>query len=198
MCACIRNALYAELQFAEPPQPTVKAFDDNGWVIICASFSKTLAPDYRLGWLEAGRFGSAVRRLKFTSSASESRLLSETIGLFLENGSYEHHLRRIRRLYYTQISVVRGLIARHFPAGTKATQPNGGFLLWVELPSSVDSLALFQAALAEHILIIPGQLYSIGDRYRHCLRLSCCYEPDERHQEAIRRLGYLASTLCEQ
>lgn len=73
-----------------------------------------------------------MRRLKFTSSASESLLLSETVGLFLESGSYEHHLRKLRRFYYAQVTAVRGLIARHFPAGTSATQPEGGFLLWVE------------------------------------------------------------------
>jgi DNA-binding transcriptional MocR family regulator len=193
----IEDAMYAELQFAEPLQPTVKAFDPGGWVMICSSFSKTLAPDYRIGWLAAGRFGDIVRRLKFSSSVSESMLLSETIGLFLESGGYEHHLRTLRRLYYGQVSAVRGLIERHFPAGTRATQPDGGFLLWIELPRSVDSLALFHAALAEKIVIIPGVLYSGGARYRHCFRLSCCQDLDERFVQAIERLGQLATMLSD-
>jgi DNA-binding transcriptional MocR family regulator len=193
----IEDALYAELQFAEPLQPTVKAFDSGGWVLICSSFSKTLAPDYRVGWLDAGRFGDAVRRLKFGSSIAESMLLSETIGRFLESGGYEHHLRMLRRLYYEQVAAVRGLVARHFPPGTKATQPEGGFLLWIELPASIDSLALFHAALAEKIVIIPGKLYSEGARYRHCLRLSCCQELDERVVRTIERLGQLATALFD-
>lgn len=191
----IEDALYAELQFVEPLQPTVKAFDSEGWVMVCASYTKTLAPDYRIGWLEAGRFAETVRKLKFSSTVAESLLLGETVGAFLESGGYDHHMRALRRRYAAQVDAVRGLIARHFPAGTRATQPAGGFLLWLELPASVDSLALFHAALAERIVIIPGLLYSTGARYRHCLRLSCCYPLDERAGAALRRLGELACAL---
>lgn len=192
----IEDALYAELQFVEPLQPTVKAFDSEGWVMVCASYTKTLAPDYRIGWLEAGRFAETVRKLKFSSTVAESLLLGETVGEFLESGGYDHHMRALRRRYAAQVDAVRGLIARHFPAGTRATQPAGGFLLWLELPASVDSLALFHAALAERIVIIPGLLYSTGARYRHCLRLSCCYPLDERAGAALRRLGELACALA--
>ncbi|MDL2358202.1 MAG: PLP-dependent aminotransferase family protein, partial [Pseudomonadota bacterium] len=194
--ALVEDALYAELQFAEPLQPTVKAFDTGGWVMLCSSFSKTLAPDYRIGWIDAGRFGDAVRRLKFSSSIAESMLLSETIARFLESGGYEHHLRSLRRLYHGQVATVRSLVARHFPAGTQATQPAGGFLLWVELPPSIDSVALFHAALAEQIVIMPGQLYSGGARYRRCFRLSCCQPLDQRFTAAIERLGQLATLLA--
>lgn len=193
--ALIEDALYAELQFAEPLQPTVKAFDTGGWVMLCSSFSKTLAPDYRIGWIDAGRFVDVVRRLKFSSSIAEPMLLSETIGRFLESGGYEHHLRTLRRLYHGQVAAVRSLVARHFPAGTQATQPAGGFLLWIELPASIDSAALFHAALADKIVIMPGQLYSGGARYRRCFRLSCCQPLDQRFTAAIERLGQLATLL---
>jgi DNA-binding transcriptional MocR family regulator len=192
----IEDAIYAELQFQIPLQPTVKAFDRQGWVIVCSGFSKTLAPDSRIGWMEGGRFGSAIQRLKFTSSASESMLLSETLGVFLDSGGYEHHLKTLRRLYHAQVSTVRSHVARHFPAGTQATQPEGGFLLWVEVPKSVDCLDLFRAALAERIVIMPGQVYSSGIRYRHCLRLSCCQELDDRFLGALEKLGQLCGALA--
>ena len=191
----VEDTVYAELQFREPLEPTVKAFDSDGWVVACGGFSKTLSPDYRLGWLEGGRFNETIQRLKFASSASESMLLSEAVGLYLRSGAYEHHLSRLRRLYLAQIGTVRGLIAQHFPEGTRATQPAGGFVLWVELPPQVDSLALFRAALANGIVIMPGQVYTEGPRYRHCLRLSCCQEIDDRFTEAIRILGELTRTL---
>ncbi|VVE20902.1 HTH-type transcriptional regulator NorG [Pandoraea anhela] len=194
----IEDLVYADLQFREPPAPCVKAFDREGWVLACGSFSKTLAPDYRLGWIAGGRFNEAVRQWKFRTSAAESLILSEAVGAFLQSGGYEHHLSTLRRLYSTQIATVRGLVARHFPDGTRATQPVGGFVLWVELPSCVDSVELFHAALAEGILIMPGQLYAKGPRYRHCVRLSCCQEIDERFANAIRRLGSLAQRLMTQ
>ena len=191
----IEDAIYAELQFQAVLQPTVKAFDRKGWVMVCSGFSKTLAPDYRIGWMEGGRFCRTIRRLKFTSSASESMLLSETLGAFLASGGYEHHLKALRRLYQAQVSTVRSHVARHFPAGTRATQPEGGFLLWVEIPKGVDSLDLFRAALSERIVIMPGQVYSSGARYRHCIRLSCCQELDDRFMDAIEKLGQLCGAL---
>ncbi len=191
----IEDMVYAELQFFEPLAPTVKAFDRAGWVLACGGFSKTLAPDYRLGWIEAGRFSQRVQQLKFASSASESTLLSETVGQFLESGGYESHLRSLRRLYATQVATVRGLIAQSFPEGTRATQPAGGFVLWVELPAQVDSRELFQAALSQGVVMMPGQVYSKGQRYRNCLRISCCQEIDGRFADAIRTLGTLALDL---
>ncbi|WP_454753574.1 aminotransferase-like domain-containing protein [Cupriavidus necator] len=188
----IEDMVYAELQFLEPLAPTVKAFDHGGWVLACGGFSKTLAPDYRLGWIAGGRFSQAVQRLKFASSASESMLLSETVGQFLKSGGYERHLSSLRRLYFAQVATVRGLVAQFFPGGTRATQPAGGFVLWVELPPQVDSLKLFHAALEKGIVMMPGQVYAKGPRYRHYLRLSCCQEIDERFTSAVRTLGELA------
>ncbi|SDC66778.1 DNA-binding transcriptional regulator, MocR family, contains an aminotransferase domain [Cupriavidus sp. YR651] len=191
----IEDMVYAELQFREPLEPTIKSFDRMGWVLACGGFSKTLAPDYRIGWIVGGRYQEAVQRLKFASSASESMLLTEAVGQFLKSGGYEHHLRTLRRLYASQVATVRGWIAQAFPEGTRATQPTGGFVLWVELPPQVDSLKLFHAALARGIVIMPGQVYSKGPRYRHFLRLSCCQDIDDRFAAAIRTLGQLAAEL---
>lgn len=191
----IEDAVYAELQFKEPLEPLAKSFDRDGWIMVCSGFSKTLAPDYRIGWLDGGRFAADIQLLKFHSSGAESRLLGDAVAAFLEAGNYEHHLRGLRRLYSDQVSHVRGLIAQHFPPGTSATQPTGGFLLWVELPPAIDAGELFEQALAEGVVFMPGQVYSRGARYRHCLRLSCCQELDERFASAIATVGRLASAL---
>ncbi|WP_024301835.1 PLP-dependent aminotransferase family protein [Pseudogulbenkiania sp. MAI-1] len=192
----IEDALYAELQFADSLQPAVKAFDRDGWVIVCASYTKTLAPDFRVGWLEGGRFTESIRKLKFATSIAEPLVLSETLGLFLESGGYDHHLRALKRRYAVHVDKVRSLIADHFPAGTRATRPSGGFLLWVELPEQCDTVALFHAAITERISISPGPLYSPSGRYRNALRLSCCQPLDERYLTALARVGELATQLA--
>ena len=194
----IEDMIYAELQFVEPLAPPVKTFDRSGWVLACGGFSKTLAPDYRVGWVVGGRFTHQLKELKFASSASESVLVSEAIGQFLASGGYEHHLRSLRRLYSAQVTTVRGLVGQHFPKGTRATQPAGGLVLWVELPPEVDSLDLFHAALDRQIVIMPGRVYSKGARYQRCIRLSCCQDIDERFVDAVRTVGRLATDLCHQ
>lgn len=190
----LEDGLYGELQFCWPLSPAVKAFDREGWVIYCTSFTKTLTPDFHIGWMAAGRFSESLARLKAVSSLAESRLLSETIGHFLASGGYDHHLRSLRRRYAAQLDEARGIIARHFPKGTRATLPSGGFVFWVELPGDVDSVALFHRLLLEKICLTPGALYTLSDRCRSALRLSCCYPFDERYTYALKRTGALA---CE-
>ncbi|WP_426767000.1 PLP-dependent aminotransferase family protein [Erwinia aphidicola] len=190
----LEDGLYAELQFCWPLTPAVKAFDEGGWVMYCTSFTKTVAPDFHLGWIAAGRFAQQLARLKAVSSLAESRLLSETLGHFLESGGYDHHLRSLRRRYAAQLEEARGIIARHFPQGTRATRPSGGFVFWVELPGNVDSVELFHRLLQEKICLTPGALYTLSERCNHALRLSCCYPFDERYTWALKRTGALA---CE-
>lgn len=189
----IEDALYAELQYASPLQPAVKAFDRDGWVIVCASYTKTLAPGFRVGWMEGGRFRRELAELKFCSSVAQPALLGEALGVFLENGGYAQHLRRLRRTYAGQIDRLRGLLDTAFPPGTRATQPTGGFLVWVELPQGCDTNRLFDAALARRISITPGTLFSPSGRYAGHLRLSGCYPFTERHLHALMTLGELAA-----
>jgi len=191
----IEDGLYDELQFDWPLSPPVKAFDNEGWVIYCTSFTKTVAPDFRVGWTAAGRFHEKIARLKAVSSMSESRLLSEVLAEFLASGGYDHHLRTLRRRYAANLDAARGIIARHFPQGTRATLPRGGFVFWVELPGKVDTVEMFQRLLQEQICLTPGALYSLSERYTHALRLSCCYPFDARYTWALERTGALACEL---
>ncbi|WP_312041114.1 aminotransferase-like domain-containing protein [Pantoea eucalypti] len=191
--AVIEDVIYAELQFGDTCIPNIRAFDRDGWVMVCASYTKTVAPDFRIGWLEAGRFRDVARQMKFTSTVAESGLLSESLGIFLENGGYDLHLRHLRRLYERQIDAVRACIADYFPAGTRVSRPQAGFILWIELPEGADTLALFHAALDEKILCMPGLLCSGSRAFNHCFRMAACFELTDRHRMAISRLGALAA-----
>jgi DNA-binding transcriptional MocR family regulator len=188
----IEDAIYAELQFTSPLEPSVRAFDRDGWVIVCSSYSKTLAPGFRMGWIEAGRFHREVANLKFTSSVAQPALLAEAIGVFLENGGYESHLRRLRRTYATQLDRLRGLVAEYLPAGTRATVPAGGYLLWVELPEPCSAVRLFEDALKAHISLTPGTLFSPSGRHTRHIRLSGCYPLEGHYAGALATLGHLA------
>ncbi len=191
----IEDGLYAEIQFGSTLSPAVKAFDSDGWILFCSSFTKTLAPDFRVGWIDGGRFTEDLHKLKAVSSMAESTLLSETLALFLKSGGYDHHLRSLRRRYAQQVQQAQQLITRHFPYGTKVTQPAGGFVFWVEFPDSVDTVALFHQMLKEQICLTPGTLYSPSGRYRHAFRLSCCYPFNQRYTEALARLGAVACDI---
>jgi len=192
----IEDGLYAEIQFGATLSPAVKSFDRDGWILFCTSFTKTLAPDFRIGWVEGGRFADKLHKLKAVSSMAESALLSQTLTVFLESGGYDHHLRALRKRYASQVEQARALIARHFPQGTRATQPAGGFVIWVDFPPGVDCVTLFRQLLKDKICMTPGQLYSPSGRYSNGLRLSCCYVFDTRYISAMIRIGERACEMC--
>ena len=193
----IEDALYAELQYATPLQPTVKAFDSDGWVIVCTSYTKTLAPGFRVGWMEAGRFQRQIATLKFSASLAQPAFLGEVLGAFLESGGYAKHLRRLRRINAAQVDRLRGLIDSDFPSGTRATEPTGGFLVWVELPVGCDGNRLCDDALRHAITITPGSLFSPSGHHNRHICLSGAHHFTDRHIHALLTLGELAKKQLE-
>jgi DNA-binding transcriptional MocR family regulator len=187
----IEDDIYGDLSFEAPRPRVARAYDRNGMVLLCSSFSKTLAPGYRVGWIAPGRFFRQVEHLKFFSSLSTATQPQLAVAEFLAGGWYERHLRRIRPIYARHVALVAQAVARHFPAGSRATRPEGSFIVWVELPERVDSLQLYQEALAEGITFAPGPIFSATGGYRNYLRLNAAsWNP--RIEAAIARLGALA------
>ncbi|HWO40314.1 MAG TPA: PLP-dependent aminotransferase family protein [Candidatus Eisenbacteria bacterium] len=188
----IEDDIYGDLYFGVTRPKTVKAFDKHGLVLLCSSFSKNLAPGYRVGWTAPGRFKFKVEQLKFMNTLATASLPQMTIAQFLDSGGYDRHLRRLRKSLATQVQRISLAISRYFPEGTRVTRPSGGFVLWVELPKSVNSLELHRKALREKISIIPGCLFSAKKRYQNFIRLSCGHPWSDRLEQALITLGRLA------
>ena len=188
--------MYGEMYFGLRRPPPAKAYDRQGLVMHCSSFSKCLAPGYRVGWTAAGRFAPAIQRLKLMSTLSTAIPSQMALSDYLERGSYERHLRQLRQTLAGQQALALRLIARHFPQGTRVTRPEGGYFLWLELPPQVDALQLHRMALSQRISIAPGHLFSADRRFAHCLRLNYGHPGDARFEAALKTLGELASLLC--
>jgi DNA-binding transcriptional MocR family regulator len=187
----IEDDIYGDLHFDEQRPRVARAYDREGLVMLCGSFSKTLAPGYRVGWCAPGRFLSRVKTLKFTNTIATATLPQLAIAEFLRNGGYDHHLRTLRRTYAEQVQQFSEAIAESFPTDTKLTRPRGGFVLWIELPAKVDALALHEQALREGISIAPGPLFSATQQFRNFIRVSCGYPWSGKIERAIGVLGYL-------
>lgn len=190
--ALIEDDIYGELAHDGERPRVAKAWDRTGHVLLCSSFSKTLAPGLRVGWIVAGRWRRDVERLKYGSTMATALLPQRALADYLSTGRWERHLARIRRQYAEQMERMQTAIARHFPAGTRCTRPAGGFILWVELPDHVDALALQARGLAAGISVAPGPLFSPQGKYRNCIRLMCAVRWDARVDAAMAALGRLA------
>jgi DNA-binding transcriptional MocR family regulator len=191
--AVIEDDLYGDLAYESPRPLTAKSFDRKGLVLLCSSVSKILSPGYRVGWVLAGRFRAEVERLKLVTSMAAPSLPQLVVAEFLESGSYDRHVRKFRATLACQMESVRQAIARYFPAGTRISRPAGGYMLWIELPPSVNALKLHRAALLERISILPGGLFSATGRYKNYIRINCGHVWTKSHDRALLTLG----RLCE-
>lgn len=193
----IEDDIYGELYFGETRPTPLKAFDQQGGVLYCSSFSKSLAPDLRVGWTMPGRFREKVKRLKFNATISSAQLNQLVVAEFLGSGAYDRHLRRMRNNLKKQASEMALAIARHFPKATKISAPKGGLCLWVELPDSVDSLQLFRHAEKKNISILPGALCSGMGQYDHCIRLTYAHIWSKQKERGIETLAKLVHSLMK-
>lgn len=191
----IEDDVYGELYFGSQAPLPAKAYDRQGLVMHCSSFSKTLAPGYRVGWVAPGRFGPRIAQLKLMTTLGASLPAQAALADYLEHGGYDKHLRRLRHGLESQHASLVAAIARYFPADVQVSQPGGGYFVWVEFAAGFDSLALHQQALAQGISIAPGPMFSARQGLRHGIRLNFGHPWDARMEAAMATLGALAKNL---
>lgn len=195
--ALIESDIYGELYFGDQRPPVLKSFDTTGEVILCSAFTKTVAPGYRIGWVAAGRHFLKTRALKMRTSMACPMLQQEVLAQFIADGGYDHHLRRLRAALKTQAHQMADAVARFFPVGCRLTVPQGGLLMWIELPRHVDSREVFTLARLEHIGVAPGAAFSISRRFDHFIRLQFGAPWSPQMEAAMRKLGQIVARLAE-
>lgn len=188
----IEDDIYGDLCYATQRPWPIKAFDKAGNVMLCASFSKCLSPSLRCGFVAAGKYRAAVSAQKMLVSGGTNPITQRVLAETLEAGSYERHVRGLRRQLQGQVEQMIAAVTRYFPAGTRIARPLGSFVLWVELPEGTNTERLWRKAIAEKIAFVPGDLFSPSGLYRNCLRLNCGNPWSETIETAVKRLGELA------
>lgn len=194
----IEDDTYADLQHEGVRPRSLKAFGNTDAILLCGSFSKKLAPGFRVGYIAAGRWHSQVKALKQASTLNSALLPTLAIGEFLKNGGYDRYLRTIRQAYRQQVAKMKEAVVESFPPGIGLSRPKGGFLLWCELPAAVDALKLAAQARQAGISIAPGPLFSpVGD-FQNFIRINCGYPWNAQIERALGVLGHLVSQMASQ
>lgn len=192
----IENDINGDVYFGQQRPKSCKSYDRSGMVLWCSSISKTLAPGYRVGWVAPGKFKESVLRMKLYHSISSTSITQEVIANFLETGRYENHLRKLRHTMHGNLLKYSGAIADYFPEGTLASDPQGGFVLWVELPENIDTMKLFEKAIPRKISFAPGRIFTLQNQYCNCLRLNFGLMWNENMEGSLRSLGELAKSMA--
>jgi DNA-binding transcriptional MocR family regulator len=192
----VEDDVYGDLAFGPARPRPAKAFDRDGSVIYCGSFSKTLAAGFRVGFVAPGRWRERVEVLQFATRVAVPTLPQRAVARFLADGGYDRHLRALRVRLEQNVARAAAVVAAEFPAGTRVSRPRGGCFLWVEMPLAVDALQLHRRALEAGVSIAPGHVFSASSAHASCIRLSCGEPWSERIDAAIRLVGRLARRLA--
>ena len=188
----IEDDMYSECSHDHEIRRPLKSYDRSGRVLYCSSFSKTISPGFRIGWLMGGSFGKACANLKMTQTLGGSLLLQAAMADYLGRGTYGSHLKRLQKSIFLQSCQLKSLILESFPSGTTISSPGGGYYFWIRLPGNKGGLELFRDALDHRIGIVPGEAFSTGGRYGDCIRVSFGSPVTEETRRAVALLGRLA------
>lgn len=191
----IEDDVYGELHHGLRRPLPAKSWDRDGWVLHCCSFSKSLAPGYRIGWVAGGRFAARLARHKLMSSLATALPSQLAILDYLQERSFERHLRSLRHTLARQQAAAIRAIEQYFPVGTKVTRPQGGYFVWVELPANIDALTIHREAVQRGIGVAPGHLFSADQRYCHHLRINLGHPGDHRTEASLKVLGDIAHRM---
>ncbi len=191
----IEDDIYSDLSYGSQAQLPVKYWDKGGYVLWCSSVSKTLAAGFRLGWCWPGRYQKAyLHRVQMESLACNS-LLQHGLADFILSGQYLKHLKRVRAALFTRACDVRKLLLEHLPAGSAVSQPEGGMVLWVQVPT-LNSNRLSDAAREHGLDIRHGPLFSSRGLYKDCFRVNASWMLSQSHDKE-RSIEQALIKLCE-
>ncbi len=188
----IEDDAYGMLYYEEQPPPALRALESD-WVFYVGSFSKTLAPGLRQGWVVVPEeLIVPLSTLKEASDIDTATLGQRLVLGYLEGGYLEGHLSRLISAYRARRDALLEELEAHFPAQARWSRPKGGMFVWVELPEGVDTLALLARAVEEEqVAFLPGAAFVVegGRPASHCLRLNFSHCDPEQLRDAVARLG---------
>lgn len=186
----IEDDPYGELIFEGKPIPPIKSLDKKGRVIYLSTFSKILAPGFRLGWV----ISSKEIRDKFVQAKQATDLCTNTFSQYvayeyIHRGYLNRQIEQIKALYKKNRDVMIKSIEKYFPKKVSWTVPNGGMFLWITLPTIIDTRLMFQKALEKKVAYVVGEaFYPEGGNY-NSMRLNFSYSDENTIREGIKRLG---------
>ena len=187
----IEDDIFGFHSFSSVRPRAARSYDPSGNTLLCSSFSKSLAPGLRLGWVMPGRYREQVHQRKFLANISTGTIPQLALADFLARGAFHRSMERMTTVLQLRAARMRADVAELFPQGTRMTNPGGGIFLWVELPDNLDSEVLYRKALQKGISILPGILFSPSGSHRNHIRLSYATVEPEISRAAIMELARL-------
>lgn len=194
----IEDDPYGELLFSGEPKPSFKTFlPDN--TIMLGSFSKTVVPSFRLGWIVApAEILDKILIAKQASDLHTNYFCQRIVYEYLTDYDINEHIKKIVAVYRRQRDAMIESIRKYFSPDVMFTEPDGGMFLWVTLPAGMSSMKLFDIAIKKGVAFVPGNPFYTDDKgERNTLRLNFSCSDEKTIVEGIRRLANSIDELRE-
>ena len=186
----IEDNPYGELRFEGEYLPALKSMDTKGLVVFLGTFSKILAPGYRLGWVCAD--GEILQKYNFLAQAASLQASTEAqlvVSKFIDMFDLDEHVATIKECYRKRRDVMMATMEREFPPEAKFTHPNGGLFTWVELPEYINTNEMAKQCLARNVAYVPGDGFFPDAGHNNCIRLNYSCMPEEKIEKGMTILG---------
>ncbi|MBN1860815.1 MAG: PLP-dependent aminotransferase family protein [Candidatus Thermoplasmatota archaeon] len=186
----IEDDPYGKLRYDTPPVKPIKAFDDEGIVIYLSTFSKVLAPGFRIAWMIAAE--EVMRKLALCKQAQDlcTTPFSQYVAHeFIKSGSLDLHIMKICEMYKPKRDIMIDAMQKYFPEGYLCNKPKGGMFAWVTLPEQIDTEAMFLDAFKEKVAYVHGKAFCVDGGGGSSMRLNFSYSTNEQLDIGMQRLG---------
>lgn len=193
----IEDDAFHDLYAGAAPISAIKRYDQDGMILYCSSFSKVMGAGYRIGWCLPGRFRRAMTADLLTRHQPVSGLAQLVLSEFVRKNHYGPQVARLRNAFADQHIKVRALVAQHFPAGTRVSAPEGGYVYWIMLPAALDIGALYNASMACGVSIAPGTVFAASGEADDTFRICIGRLWNTRVEQAIAVIGGLCRQRIE-
>ncbi|MCP3099211.1 PLP-dependent aminotransferase family protein [Myxococcus sp. K15C18031901] len=181
---------YGELRFRGEHLPSLAAFEEQGVVVSLGTFSKTLAPGLRIGWVAGPKdFVRSLTIAKQSTDLHTATVAQRAVVKLLERFDYYQHLAALTPVYGERANAMLDALKAHMPQGTRWTHPDGGMFLWAQLPAGLSGEALLPKAIEQKVAFVPGSPFFASNPRPEFIRLNYSNRPPELIDEGMRRLG---------
>ena len=181
---------YGELRFEGENMPALKSLDTKGLVVFLGTFSKILAPGYRLGWVCAD--GEILSKYNFMAQAAALQASTEAqlvVSKFIDMYDLDEHVATIKECYRKRRDAMIQTMEKEFPPEAKFTHPNGGLFTWVELPDYINTNEMAKQCLAQNVAYVPGDGFFPDAGHNNCIRLNYSCMPEDKIVKGMTILG---------
>ncbi|MDC7219110.1 MAG: PLP-dependent aminotransferase family protein [Spirochaetales bacterium] len=185
----IQDDVFGDLSFSSLRPQNLSVLSDYPRLFQISSYSKSIAPGLRVGWIRSPRYAKELAEAKLRLSMESSRLAQAALASFIGTKEHRRHLLNIRKALADRVEDHLSLLSTVLPRGSYVRRPSGGCLLWVEYPREVNTTELFEKAASGGLIATPGIMFSSGNDYNNCLRLNTGHKLTEERRKKLELLG---------